>query len=100
NFNDRAHLYHNTSPQKHWVELRLTGTKSNPEAIGALVKLTAGGRTQVRQVQAVGGYLSQSSNTLHFGLGDVGEVAEVEIRWPSGATKSLKRVKVDALTKV
>jgi hypothetical protein len=90
NFNERAYLYMNRSPERNWVELRLTGTKSNRDAVGALVTLRAGGRTLVREVQASGGYLSQSSKTLHFGLGDAAAVESCEIRWPSGARQTVE----------
>jgi enediyne biosynthesis protein E4 len=100
NYNDRAFLWRNVSPERHWCELRLVGTRSNRDAIGAVVSLTAGGRTQVRQVQAAGGYLAQSSNTLHFGLGDVGVVDKIEIRWPSGATQIVAKPKVDGRARI
>jgi hypothetical protein len=89
NFNERAYLYMNRSPERNWVEFRLTGTKSNRDAVGALVTLKAGGRTLVRQVQASGGYLSQSSKTLHFGLGELASVESCEILWPSGARQAV-----------
>jgi hypothetical protein len=100
NFNARAYLYRNVSAPRHWCELRLTATKGHRDAIGALVRLTAGGRTQVRQVQAAGGYLSQSSNALHFGLGDATSIEKVEILWPGGRTETRTDVPVDALTKI
>jgi hypothetical protein len=100
NFNARAYLFHNVSAPRHWCELRLAASKGCRDAIGALVRLTAGGRTQVRQVQAAGGYLSQSSNTLHFGLGDAAAIDSVEVRWPDGRVQTLKGVAVDALTAV
>jgi len=94
-FNDRACLYMNRSPAKNWVELRLVGTKSNRDAVGALVTLKAGGRTMVRGVQTGGGYLSQSSRTVHFGLGDSAAVESCEIRWPSGLKQTLDHVAVN-----
>jgi hypothetical protein len=92
NFNDRAWLLMNRTPARHWVELRLRGTRSNRDAIGAFVTLRAGGRTQVRQVTTNGGYLSQSSKTLHFGLGDAASIDSCEIRWPGGAVQKLEGV--------
>jgi hypothetical protein len=99
NYNDRASLLRNELPMKHWVELRLTGTKSNRDAIGALVTLRAGGRLMVRQVDSAGGYLAQSSKTVHFGLGDAAKADSCEIRWPSGQVQKFD-VRVDALTLV
>jgi enediyne biosynthesis protein E4 len=96
NFNERAYLYRNQFPAKNYVEFRLTGAKgkSDPlkesakkscrDAIGALVTLHMGKGIMVRQVETAGGYLSQSSRTLHFGLGDRTAIDWVDIRWPSG----------------
>jgi hypothetical protein len=66
------------------VTLKLVGVKSNRDAIGARVRLTAGGRTQAGEVRSGGSYLSQSDLRLHFGLGSAQRVDRVEIRWPSG----------------
>jgi hypothetical protein len=99
-FNDRALLYRNVSPPRHWCALRLVETRGRRDAIGALVRLTAGGRTQVRQVQAAGGYLSQSSNRLHFGLGAAATVDRVEIRWPGGLVQTVQAPPVDAITTI
>jgi hypothetical protein len=100
NFNDRAFLWHNVTPPRHWCELRLVGTKSNRDAVGAVVRLIAGGRTQIRQVQAAGGYLSQSSNVVHFGLGDASEIDSVDITWPSGVHQHLTTPRVDTRSTV
>jgi len=100
NFNDRAFLWRNVSAPRRWCGLRLVGTRGHRDAVGALVRLTAGGRTQVRQVQAAGGYLSQSSNRLLFGLGGADRVDRVEIGWPGGTAQTLEGVKADAYTTV
>lgn len=97
NFNDRPYLFKNNLPRRNYVEFRLRGTKSNRDAIGAVVKLHFGKETMVRQVQAAGGYLSQSSKTLHFGLGDRTTIDRVEIRWPSGQRQELTEVAVGRL---
>jgi enediyne biosynthesis protein E4 len=82
NFNDRAFYFRNNFPRKNYVAFRLTGKLCNRDAVGALVKLYSGKEVMVRQVQGAGGYLSQSSKTLHFGLGDRQSVDRVEIHWP------------------
>jgi hypothetical protein len=99
NFNDRAFLFRNKSPTAHWCAVRLKGGASGVDAIGAVVTLSAGGRTLIRQVQAAGGYLAQSSNTMHFGLGDNAKIESAEIRWPSGARQKFEPA-VDKLTTV
>ena len=109
NFNDSANYFRNDLPTKHYVQFRLTGAKrkgdpaggavkkSNRDAIGALVTLHLGKEVMVRQVQAAGGYLSQSSRTLHFGLGDRTKIDRAEIRWPSGLREQLELPAIDTL---
>src|SRR5262249_54313038 len=58
-FNDRAFYFRNRFPQRNYVAFRLTGTRSNRDAVGALVTLHIGNEVMVRQVHAAGGYLSQ-----------------------------------------
>jgi hypothetical protein len=106
-----ALLYHNvTAAPGHWIELELAGTKSNRDAIGARVSLTAGGLKLLREVDGGNGYASQSSRRLHFGLGralgstvkvDAKSPAKVdaEIRWPSGRVERVS-VPIDRLSKV
>jgi enediyne biosynthesis protein E4 len=69
----------------HWIELKLEGVKSNRSAIGARVRVTAGGLVQTAEVRSGGSYLSQSDLRLHFGLGGAIKVDKVEIGWPGGA---------------
>jgi hypothetical protein len=75
------------------VAFRLRGTQSNRDAIGAVVWLYQSGQILTRQVQAAGGYLSQSSRTVHFGLGVRQDIDLVEITWPSGTRQYLDTVK-------
>jgi enediyne biosynthesis protein E4 len=82
NFNDQPYYFKNESPPKNWVAFRLTGTKCNRDAIGAVVRLYQGDKVMTRQVQGGGGYLSQSSRTLHFGLGVRAKYDRAEVRWP------------------
>jgi hypothetical protein len=83
-------LYHNrTAPAGNWLELKLAGTKSNRDAIGARVTLRAGGLRLLREVNGGNGFESQSSTRLHFGLGAAARIDELEIRWPSGLVEKL-----------
>jgi hypothetical protein len=82
------------SPASHWMQLRLTGRKSNRSAIGAEVRCIAGGRRQVRTVSGSVGYASTSDLTVHFGLGEATR-AHFEIRWPSGRMQSVGEVGAD-----
>lgn len=68
------------------IAVRLTGTKSNRDAIGARVEADG----VVRWLQAGSGYLSQHTKVLHFGLGDRDQVARLRVVWPSGATQEFR----------
>jgi enediyne biosynthesis protein E4 len=74
---------------RHWVSFELAGTKSNRLAIGARIKVIAGGMTQTDEIHSGGSYLSQNDMRLHFGLGVATKIDRVEIHWPSGKTDTL-----------
>jgi len=82
NFNDQPYYFKNVSPRSNYVAFRLRGRKCNRDAVGAVVRLYQGDKIMTRQVLAGGGYLSQCSKTLHFGLGDQPRIDRVEITWP------------------
>ena len=75
--------------RNNWITLELRGVRSNRLALGAHVKVVAGGVVQVDEVRSGGSYLSQNDLRLHFGLGKAERVDRVEIRWPSGKTEVL-----------
>ncbi len=79
----------------HWVSFELAGSKSNRLAIGAKVKITAGGMTQTQEIHSGGSYLSQSDLRVHFGLGSAARVDSVEIRWPSAVTDVIRNLAAD-----
>ena len=95
-------VWRNTSPTpNHWLAVRLVGTKSNRDGIGARVKVTtASGRVLYNHVSVSVGFMSSSDRRLHFGLGGDSAVRSIEIRWPSGKTETLSDVKVDRVLKV
>ena len=78
-----------------YLRLRLRGKPPNTGAIGAVVRLTAGGRTQTRVSRTGSSYLSQSEFTLTFGLGDARTVEKLVVRWPDGAERSVEVPAVD-----
>ncbi len=79
-----AYFHNRTHPAGRCVTLRLEGTRSNRDGVGARVTVTAAGRRQVAHRVGGGSYLSANDPRLHFGLGASDRVAEVEVRWPSG----------------
>jgi len=100
NFNDRPYYFANRFPRRNYVELRLTGTQSNRDAIGAVVRLWVGTTVMVRQVNPAGGYLSHSSRVVHFGLGDHTKVDRIEIRWPRGILQRLDNPAINTLLQI
>ena len=100
NFNDAPYYFRNVFPPQNYIAFRLTGTKSNRDAVGAVARCFVGEEILTRQVHAAGGYLSQSSKTLHFGLGNRAEIDRVEIRWPSGQTQAIEAPKLNRLHEV
>ena len=79
----------------HWLVLNLAGTQSNRDAVGARVTVTAGGRTQIREVAAGGSSGSQNMGPVHFGLGKTPMVERIDILWPGGLHQTLRDVEAD-----
>ncbi len=100
NFNGRPYYFANRFPRRNYVEFRLTGTKSNRDAIGTVVRLWTGNKVMVRQVNPAGGYLAQSTRVVHFGLGDRSQVDSIAIRWPRGIMQTLRNPAINTLHEV
>jgi hypothetical protein len=79
-----ARLYRNVKQGGGFFTLRLEGVKSNRDAAGALVWLTAGGRRRVIEIRNASSYASTSDRRAHWGLGKATQVEKLEVRWPSG----------------
>jgi hypothetical protein len=91
-------ILHNDSPRgNHWLQIRLQGTKTNRDGIGAHVKVVAGNLTQVDEVHSGRGYQSHYGMRLHFGLGKHERVDRIEVRWIGGGVDVLENVAVDRL---
>jgi len=84
----------------NWISLKLVGTKSNRNAVGAKVWLKVGSLIQVDEVRSGDSYLSHSDWRLHFGLGSATSVDEVVIRWPSGSNETLAKLPVNRTVKI
>ena len=100
--NGPARLFHNvTASAGHWLALKLTGTASNRDGIGASVSVTlAGGRKLYNHCTTSVGYASSSEPLVRFGLGNDVVAKLVEIKWPSGRVQELHDVKGDQVVKV
>jgi hypothetical protein len=89
--NGSAYLFRNDQQAgNRSIRFRLTGTKSNRDAIGAKVRIYAGGAVQSRMVKSGSSYLSQSELPVTFGIGKRDRIERVVIDWPSGATEEHK----------
>jgi len=88
-----AHLYRNDGGNaNHWLSLKLEGTHSNRDGIGAVVRVTSAGGTQWQTVHSGSSYCSSSDLALAFGLGRDEKATSIEIQWPGGGRQVLKDV--------
>ena len=81
----------------HWIAIRLQGTKSNRDGIGARVSVKAASRILVDEVRSGSAYISNSDMRVHFGLGAATKIEWLEIRWPSGLMEKFTDLAVDAI---
>lgn len=101
NVNGPARLFHNVTPNAgHWLALKLIGTRSNRDGIGAKVSVTLPDRKLYNHCTTSVGYASSSEPLVRFGLGRETAAKLVEIQWPSGQTQKLHDVKADQTLKV
>ena len=73
----------------NYVAVKLTGSASNRDGLGAVVKVTAGGKTFAKAFDGNSGYLSHSIYPLYFGLGAATAVDRIEVTWPSGTKQTV-----------
>ncbi len=92
-----AFLRNNRGNENNWITFNLVGTESNRDAIGALVKISAGEKEQVGVRRSTTGYLSQNDHRMHFGIGDAEVVEFVEIKWPSGKLQRLENLEANQI---
>jgi hypothetical protein len=92
-----AELWQNVSPDpNHWLVLKLTGTRSNHDGIGAKIKLG----DQFNQVTTAVGYASSSPSSVHFGTRKLERIERIEIRWPSGTIQVLRDITTNQVLEV
>jgi hypothetical protein len=101
NLGARGTLLHNVSINTgHWVAIKLVGTKSNRDGLGARVEIYAAGKRQTAERVAGSGYLSQNEARLHFGLGAATTIDKIVVHWPSGREQTLENQSVDRVLTV
>lgn len=94
-------LLRNDTPRagNRWAKLRLLNRHGSP-AIGARALVTAGGRTQAREIRSGSSYQSQNAADVHFGLGRAAAIESVEVRWPGGRKSLHRQVAIDGTTTI
>ncbi len=101
NLDDRPLLLVNQAANRdHWLGLRLIGTKSNRDAIGARVTVHAVGHVWVDEVRSGSSYNSSSDLRLHFGLGSADKIDSVLVRWPNGESETFASSATDGIREI
>lgn len=90
--NGTYRLYRNVGNGNHWLEIDLEGMSSNRDGIGAVVRVTAGGVTQIRVQDGGVHERGQNHQRLHFGLAKHTQIDKISIHWPSGTVQELGKV--------
>jgi hypothetical protein len=90
-------LMNYSATPNHWIILKLIGTKSNRDGLGAKIKITTARGSQYNHATTAVGYNSSSDKRVHFGLGESKIIDEIEVLWPSGIRQVLTDVKADRI---
>jgi len=96
-----AEILRNTGGNaRNAIEIRVVGTRSNRDGLGARLTITAGDRTQVREIKSGSSYLGQNDLRAHVGLGEATRVDRIDVRWPAGQTESIRDVAANQIVTV
>ncbi len=87
-------LQNDAGAGRHWIRLEARATKSEPQALGAVVRIEANGNKQVDRVRLTVGFHAQVKRELHFGLSDATKV-DVTVEWPSGESQRFAGLAAD-----
>jgi hypothetical protein len=93
--NGEARLLRNDTKAGHWIGFTLRGKAPNRDAVGARLRLTAGGRVRISEITAGGSYLGQADRRVLFGLGEVTGVEELSVCWPDGRETLHRNLEID-----
>jgi hypothetical protein len=93
-------LENQTANGNHWLQVKPVGVDANRSAVGARVRIVAGGLAQIREIASGSGYMSQEPLLAVFGLGAAAVIDTLEIRWPGGGRQRLVAVAVDQLVTI
>jgi enediyne biosynthesis protein E4 len=101
NVGESADVLQNTGGNRgNSILVRTVGTRSNRDGIGSRLKLSAGGKTLVREVKGGSSYLAQNDLRVHFGLGNSTRFDRLEIRWPGGAVDTIEGLEANQILTV
>lgn len=93
-------LRNNKGNENNWLSIRLIGTKSNSDGVGARMRLMIGDKVYTSQKRSATGYQSQNDPRMHFGLAKDSIINKIEIKWPSGKLQVIENVKVNQILTV
>ena len=106
NQKNKAYVYQSVQNNTHsWIGIKLIGSKSNRDAVGAKVRVYTNDEIPKKfltaEVAPYNGYVSQSDSRLHFGLGQMSrDAVDMEIFWPSGISQKVTNLKINAYHKI
>jgi hypothetical protein len=103
NMNEAPSLLRNERASQganNWIKLKLIGGRSNRSAVGARVRLKAAAHLQTQEISSQSSYYSHSDSRLHFGLGASTKADQIDIRWPSGATETVKDIAANRIVTI
>lgn len=86
--------------KNNWLKVKLIGTNSNRSAIAARVQVKGGPHLQTQEVTSQSSYYSHNDLRLHFGLGPAAKAVQIEIRWPSGESETVKDVALNQIVTI
>jgi Tfp pilus assembly protein PilF len=99
--NGKPQVLRNRTPNVgHWLEIRLTGTRSNRDGIGARIHILTRAGEQWNRVTTSVGYGCSSDRVVHFGLGAEIRVQDIDVNWPSGVLQNLKGIDGDQILQI
>lgn len=98
--NQPNYFFTNNGNSNNWISIKLTGSISNKDAIGARLHVKSGGKWQIREVNSQSGLGGQSSIRCHFGLGANSTIDSVYVKWPSGQTQYIPNLNVNTFNTI
>ena len=97
---DGNQIFQNTSSVSNYVTIKLEGTKSNRQGVGAKVKLYAADKNWTKELIAGSSFCSQNSSKIHFGLSEIDAIDKIEIIWPSGLLQEITNPPINQLLEI